>query len=327
MKFLPILSAIDIKGHSTRIIYIDAYFALRNAEEPQTKEDAMIETNELVAVISGASRGIGKGIALALGQRGATVYVLGRTSISGTQTSPTGVPLPGSIHEAAAEVTAAGGRGIAVACDLAKDEDVRAAFDQVRNENDHIDILVNNAATLHDGMGQRPFWEATVKLADIIDVGLRCHHLATYYAAPLLIKSGKGLVVNISFYGNAKIHDPAYYAAKAGLDKLASVYSEDFTPFNVAAISLWPGFVKTERAKMVLGDASEFIEGTGIESPQYCGRVIGALWDDPDMMKLTGKTLIAAELGERYGVEDLPGHDPKSLRSFFGSPHPQFDLH
>ena len=89
----------------------------------------------------------------------------------------------------------------------------------------------------------RPFWEAPVELANIIDVGLRCHHVATYYAAPLLIAQRRGLIVNISFYGNAKVHDPAYYASKAGLDKLAAVYAEHFTPFNVAAISLWPGYV------------------------------------------------------------------------------------
>jgi len=278
------------------------------------------------AVITGASRGIGKGMALALGQRGATVYVVGRSVESGSQTSSSGVQLPGSIHEAAAEVTAAGGRGIAVACDMASDEDIRKLFDQVGRESGKLNILINNAASLNDSMGVRPFWEAPLELANIIDVGLRCHHVATYYAAPLLIKSGRGLIVNISFYMNAGVHDPAYYAAKAGLDKLASVYAEDFAPFNTAAISLWPGYVKTERMKMIIGDATTFIEGMGLESPQYCGRVISALWDDPDMIKLSGKTHIAAELGEHYGVTDLPGHEPKSLRDIYGAPHPQFDL-
>jgi NAD(P)-dependent dehydrogenase (short-subunit alcohol dehydrogenase family) len=279
-----------------------------------------------VAVISGASRGIGKGMALALGQRGAMVYVVGRSVEGETQFSSSGIPLPGSIHEAAAEVTAAGGRGIAVACDMGVDEQIRKLFEQVERESGRLDILINNAASLHDQMGVRPFWEAPVELANIIDVGLRCHHVASYYAAPLLIKSGRGLIVNISFYMNAGVHDPAYYAAKAGLDKLASVYARDFAPYNVAAISLWPGYVKTERMKMIIGEAEDFLPGMGIESPQYCGRVISALWDDPDMMNVSGKTLIAAELGERYGVEDLPRHDPKSLRDVYGAPHPQFDM-
>lgn len=286
----------------------------------------MAEKKQLVAVISGASRGIGKGIALALGRRGATVYVVGRTTVSGTQVSAGGIPVPGSIHEAAAEVTQVGGRGIAVACDFAKDDDIRALFQQVGREGGHIDILVNNAASLHDQMGTRPFWEAPIKLADIIDVGLRCHHIATYYAAPLLIASGRGLIVNISFYGNAKVHDPAYYAAKAGLDKLASVYAEDFTRHNVAAISVWPGFTRTERAKMIIGDAPEMLEGMGMESAEFCGNVINAIWDDPKMMSLTGKTLIAAEVAVRYGVVDLPGNSPRSLRASYGSPHPQFDV-
>lgn len=290
------------------------------------KEIFMTKTNNLVAVITGSSRGLGKGIALELGERGATVYIVGRTTVSGTQMSAGGRLVPGSIHEAAAEVTAAGGRGIPVTCDLSDDNDIRVLFERVKEESGHVNILVNNAASLHDEMGKRPFWEAPVEFANIINVGLRCHYVASYYAAPLLVKSGRGLIVNISFYTNAKIHDPAYYAAKAGLDQLAASYSEEFAPFNVAAISLYPGFVRTERGEEMLGDAKEVFEGMGMESPRYEGRVISAIWDDPEMMKLTGKTLIGAELGERYSVSDLPGFNPKSLRQFFGSPHPRFDL-
>ncbi|MBM7114351.1 SDR family NAD(P)-dependent oxidoreductase [Archangium primigenium] len=286
----------------------------------------MVDTNKLVAVVTGASRGIGKGVALELGQRGATVYVVGRTTAGMSQVSAGGRPVPGSIDKAAAEVTAAGGHGIAVACDMSKDDDIQALFERVKAESGHLNILVNNAASLHEDMGKRPFWEAPIKLADIIDVGLRCHQVATYYAAPLLVAGGRGLVVNISFYSDAKIHDPAYYAAKAGLDQLAASWSEDFVPRNVAAISLWPGFVRTERGEEMLGDKKEVFEGMGMESPRYEGRIIGAVWDDPEMMALAGKTVIGAELGERYGVTDLPGFHPKSLREFYGPPHPRFDL-
>lgn len=243
-----------------------------------------------------------------------------------SQVSAGGKPVPGSIDEAAAEVTAAGGHGIAVACDMSKDDDIRSLFERVREKSGRLNILVNNAASLHDDMGKRPFWEAPVNLADIIAVGLRCHQVATYYAAPLLVAAGRGLVVNISFYGNAGIHDPAYYAAKAGLDQLAASWSQDFAPRNVAAISLWPGFVRTERGDEMLGERKEVFEGMGIESPRYEGRVIASVWDDPNMMTLAGKTVIGAELGKRYGVSDMPGFNPKSLREYYGPPHPRFDL-
>jgi NAD(P)-dependent dehydrogenase (short-subunit alcohol dehydrogenase family) len=284
---------------------------------------------DLIAVVTGASRGIGKGIALALGRRGATVYVVGRTKESGTQVSPAGAPVPGSIHETAEEVTRAGGHGIAVACDMANDTQIRALFEQVRRDSGHLNILVNNAAYLNEKMFVRPFWEAPLELANIMDVGLRCHHVATYYAAPLLIARQRGLIVNISFYGNAKVHDPAYYASKAGLDKLAAVYAEHFRPFGVAAISLWPGYVATER----LLDMVETDSGTkqlkdrfGLESTEFSGRVIGALYDDPDLFSISGKTLLNAEIAERYGVKDLDGYSPRSLRAEYGGPHASFDL-
>jgi NAD(P)-dependent dehydrogenase (short-subunit alcohol dehydrogenase family) len=283
---------------------------------------------DLIAVVTGASRGIGKGIALALGRRGATVYVAGRTQVSGTQTSPGGARVPGSIYEAAEEVTQVGGRGIAVAADLADDKQIRALFERVRQESGRLNILVNNAAYLNEKMFVRPFWEAPVELANIIDVGLRSHHVATYYAAPLLIAAHRGLIVNISFYGDAKVHDPAYYASKAGLDKLANVYAEHFRPFGVAAVSLWPGYVATER----LLDMAETDPGTkqlkekfGLESTEFSGRVIATLYDDPDLLALSGKTLINAEIAEHYGVKDLDGYEPRSLRAAYGGPHAAFD--
>jgi NAD(P)-dependent dehydrogenase (short-subunit alcohol dehydrogenase family) len=298
-------------------------------EHLSREEHEMDRKTDLIAVVTGASRGIGKGIALALGRRGATVYVTGRTRVSGTQTSPGGVSVPGSIHETAEQVTRARGRGIAVACDMADDTQIRALFDQVRLDSGHLDILVNNAAYLNEKMFVRPFWEAPLELANIIDVGLRCHHVATCYAAPLLIARQRGLIANISFYGNAKVHDPAYYASKAGLDKLASVYAEHFRPFGVAAVSLWPGYVATER----LLDMAETDTGTkqlrdkfGLESTEFSGRVIGALYDDPNLLSLSGKTLLNAEIAERYGVKDLDGYTPKSLRAFYGGPHADFDL-
>src|ERR1700747_3194148 len=163
----------------------------------------MSRNDELVAVVTGGSRGIGKGIARSLAERGATVYIAGRSQAGGGPTFPARAQLPGTIQDEAEEVNSLGGRGIAVACDLSVDEDIRSLFDRVRQESGHLNILVNNAAYLNEKMFVRPFWEAPVELANIIDVGLRCHHVATYYAAPLLIAQRRGLIVNISFYGKS----------------------------------------------------------------------------------------------------------------------------
>jgi len=289
----------------------------------------MSRNDELVAVVTGGSRGIGKGVARALAERGATVYIAGRSQAGAIHTSPGGALLPGTIQEAVEEVNSLGGRGIAVACDLSVDEEIRSLFERVRQESGHLNILVNNAAYLNEKMFVRPFWEAPVELANIIDVGLRCHHVATYYAAPLLIAQRRGLIVNISFYGNAKFHDPAYYASKAGLDKLAAVYAEHFTPFNVAAISLWPGYVATERMTQLMETdpgVKQLKEKMGFESTELSGRVIRALYDDPNLLTLSGKTIITAEAAERYGISDLDGYEPKSLRGIYGGPHPAFDI-
>ena len=159
----------------------------------------MNRNDELVAVVTGGSRGIGKGVARALAERGATVYIAGRSQAGGIHTSPGGALLPGTIQEAAEEVNRLGGRGIAVACDLSVDEEIRSLFERVRQESGHLNILVNNAAYLNEKMFVRPFWEAPVELANIIDVGLRCHHVATYYAAPLLIAQRRGLIVEYLF--------------------------------------------------------------------------------------------------------------------------------
>jgi NAD(P)-dependent dehydrogenase (short-subunit alcohol dehydrogenase family) len=209
------------------------------------------------------------------------------------------------------------------------DEDIRSLFERVRQQSGHLNILVNNAAYLNEKIVVKPFWEAPVELANIIDVGLRCHHVATYYAAPLLTARRRGLIVNISFYGDAKVHDPAYYASKAGLDKLAAVYAEHFKPFNVAAISLWPGYVGTERVTQLMKTDPGFkrlTEKMGLESTELSGRVIRALYDDPQLLTLSGKTILTAEAAERYGIADLDGYEPKSLRGIYGGPHPAFDI-
>jgi len=269
-----------------------------------------------VVVVTGASRGAGKGIAVALGATGATVYVTGRTREEGD------APLPGTVQATADAVTAAGGKGVAVYCDHAEDAQVAALFEQVWAEQGRLDILVNNATVVHDALTDTgPFWAKPLALVDILNVGLRCHYVASWYAAPLLLANGEGLVVNTSsFGGRIYMHGPAYGAGKAGMDKMAHDMAIDFAPHGVAVISLWMGLLATERTLRVFAAQPEKYAGMAdtAESPEFSGRVIDALALDPALMDKSGRVWIGAELGQAYGVTDKGGRQPVSPRAFFG---------
>jgi len=271
-----------------------------------------------VVVVTGASRGAGKGIAIALGATGATVYVTGRTHNEGD------APLPGTVQATADAVTAAGGRGLAVYCDHAEDAEVRALFERVRSEHGRLDILVNNATCLHDDLTRTgPFWEKPLALTDIWDVGMRSHYTAAWHAAPLLLANGEGLVVNTSsFGGRIYMHGPAYGAGKAAVDKMSHDMAVDFKPYNVAVVSIWMGLLRTERTQRVFDTEPEKYAALaeGAESPEFTGRVIDALARDPELMAKSGRVFIGAELGQEYGIADTNGRVPPSHRAFFGDP-------
>lgn len=271
-----------------------------------------------VVVVTGASRGAGKGIAKALGATGATVYVTGRTRNEGD------AALPGTVQGTADEVTAAGGKGIAVYCDHGSVDDVAALFARVEAEQGRLDILVNNATSLHDALTQPgPFWEKPLELTELWDVGMRSHYVAAWYAAPLLLKSGAGLIVNTSsFGGRIYMHGPAYGAGKAAVDKMSHDMAHDFRPHNVAVVSIWMGLLLTERThRAIEADPEQYAHlAETAESPEFTGKVIAALAADPDLMQKTAKVWIGAELGEEYGVLDNNGKAPMSHRAFFGDP-------
>jgi NAD(P)-dependent dehydrogenase (short-subunit alcohol dehydrogenase family) len=274
-----------------------------------------------VVVVTGASRGIGKGVALALGAQGATVYVTGRTERAGQ------APLPGTVHETADAVTALGGRGVAVVCDHTDDEQVRALFDRVRADGGRLNILVNNVASIHpDLVAHGGFWEKSLRLADILDAGLRSHYVASHFAAPLMVAQRRGLIVGISFYGAVcYFHGPAYGAQKAGIDKMMHDMAVDLQPHGVAAVSLYPGFVATEFTLQIVSGQPELASQVEqFETPQFTGMVIDALYRDPDLMALSGQTLIGAELALKYGIQDINGRQPPSHRQSMGSPHVPF---
>lgn len=269
-----------------------------------------------VVVVTGASRGAGKGIAIALGATGATVYVTGRTRNEGD------APLPGTVEATAQAVTEAGGKGIAAYCDHADDRQVKDLFERIGREQGRVDILVNNATSLHDDLTRKgPFWEKSLDLTDIWNVGMRSHYSATYFAAPLLLNSHRALVVNTSsFGGRIYMHGPAYGAGKAAVDKMSHDMAVDFRPHSVAVVSIWMGLLLTERTRMVFEAEPEMYANLAetAETPQFTGRVIDALYRDPLIMDRSGKVWIGAELGAEYGVTDINGRQPPSHRAFFG---------
>ena len=269
-----------------------------------------------VVVVTGASRGAGKGIAIALGATGATVYVTGRSQREGD------APLPGTVQSTADAVTEAGGRGIAVQCDHADDAQVEALFEQVRREQGRLDILVNNATALHDALtNSGPFWEKPLALTDLWNVGMRSHYTAAWFGAPLLLAAGAGLIVNTSsFGGRIYMHGPAYGAGKAAVDKMAHDMAVDFRPHNVAVVSIWMGLLLTERTRRVFeAEPEKYAElAATTETPEFTGRIIDSLARDPGLMDRSGKVWIGAELAEAYGLRDIDGSQPPSHRAFFG---------
>ncbi|MFC3241279.1 SDR family NAD(P)-dependent oxidoreductase [Gordonia humi] len=273
-------------------------------------------TEQRIVVVTGASRGAGKGIALALGAAGDVVYVTGRT------TTPGASDLPGTVADTAAEVTRRGGTGVPAIVDHADDAQVAALVDRVRDEHGRIDILVNNAIALPRALTRKgPFWEKPLNLTDLFDVGMRSAYVCTYYAAPLMAPGG--LVVNTSsFGGTAYMHGPAYGAAKAAVDKMAHDMAVDFRPFDVAVVSLWMGLLKTERTVAAFDAHPEMYSGLAAtaESVEFPGRIIDALHRHRSRMERSGRVLIGAEVAQDLGVLDVDGNRPPSHRAFLGDP-------
>lgn len=278
--------------------------------------------NTPVVLVTGASRGAGAGIARALGSHGCTVYVTGRTR-SGADSA-----LPGTVDETAAQVSAAGGRGIAVGVDHADDDQVEALFAQIRGSQGRLDVLVYNAAIIRDEMmGRTKFWEEPFSVLDTLDVGLRSSYVATVHAAPLMISQRKGLVAFSSSSGSVHYaFGPAYGVPKAATDKMAADMAFDFREFGIAAVSIWMGSLLTDRVRKIIASNPEkfgHILDTA-ETPELTGHVIWALYQDPDLMSLSGQTLIGAELAARYGISDEGGRQPPSYRDLFNvHPHQQ----
>lgn len=273
-----------------------------------------------VCLVTGASRGIGRGIALQLGEAGAKVYITGRTLKP--RTDMKGV----SLEEVAKEVEERGGKCVPVVCDHSKDNDIEDLFRQISVENDGVlDVLVNNAyaavTTLVGGIDKKKFWEKEPagEHWDIVNnVGLRNHYICTTKAANLMVPRKSGLIVNISSAGGLTyLFDVAYGVGKAALDRMAADCGKELSKHNVTCVSLWPGAVKTElisSAKTKMDERLRTMFFDFGESTEFSGRAVAALAADPKVHRKTSRILLTSELASEYGFKDVDGKTAPSMR-------------
>ncbi len=251
-----------------------------------------------MAVVTGASRGVGRGVALVLGECGATVYVTGRSE---------------HVEEAAGEVRRRGGQGIAVRTDHRDDAQVEALFARVRGEQPGLDLLVANAWGGYEGDYQQafsaPFWEQPLeRWTAMVDGGLRAHFTAARQAAPLLIERGSGLIVCTGGWDDPDFYlgNLVYDVVKTATSRLVRDMAHELRSLGVAAIGVYPGFTRTESvAAAFAAEGKEPPPET--HSPEFVGRAISCVLADPELMKLSGTGMQAAELAERYGFSDVDG--------------------
>jgi len=276
-------------------------------------------SDQRVAVVTGASRGIGKGIALELGASGATVYVTGRTVDAGM--------LPGTVGETAAQITELGGHGIAVACDHHDDAQVRAVFARVEAEQGRLDVLVNNVYSAPDLVPwlNKKFWELPIDAWDqVIDIGTRSHYVASVFGAPLMLENRSGLIVNVSSSGAVTYaHNVVYGVGKAAVDKMTADMAVELAGTGVNVVSLWPGLVRTELLEMGAqtdGDQCYIelpgegrFDLSGAESPRFLGRAVVALADAADIAERSGLAFTSAGLARELGFTDVDGRIPEVL--------------
>jgi NAD(P)-dependent dehydrogenase (short-subunit alcohol dehydrogenase family) len=285
----------------------------------------MTKLHDLIAVVTGASRGGGRGVAVELGAAGATVYVTGRTTRDAHPPSLDGMlrrsglaAVPGNIDDTADAVTAAGGRGVAVRCDHGDPDDVRALFARVEREHGRLDLLVNNAwggnETFTTASLSAPFWEQSLEQwTSMFDRGVRNHVVSCQLAAPLFIRQQGGLIVTTTFWDRGHyIRGNLFYdLAKATMNRLAFAVAEELRPHGVTSLAVAPGWMRTELILAGHGTDEEHWrerpELARTESPRYLGRAVVALAADRDVHRKTGSVLTAGALAREYGFTDVDG--------------------
>jgi len=262
-----------------------------------------------VAIVTGASRGAGRGIALALGEAGAIVYVTGR-SVRGKATTES---LPGTIEDTAEAVTLRGGRGIPIRCDHTVDSDVEALFARVKHMQGRLDLLVNNAWGGYEQHDFRtfgaPFHEQPLRHWDgMFTSGVRAAMVASRLAIPLMLPQMNGIIFNITAWDRDKFMVNVFYdVAKNAINRLTWGIARELKPHNIAAIALAPGFMRTERVAGAFEAVGKKDYLNFTESPEYVGRAVVAVASDPNLMQKSGRVFAVGDLAEEYGFTDTDG--------------------
>jgi NAD(P)-dependent dehydrogenase (short-subunit alcohol dehydrogenase family) len=256
----------------------------------------MQDLRERIALVTGGSRGVGRGTAIALAEAGAVVYVTGRS----------------------VEDERLGNGCVSIRCDHTNDRDVDRVFARIAGEGGRLDILVNNVWGGYENMVENgeftwghPFWKQPIWRWDaMFAAGVRAHYVASCSAARLMVARRRGLIVNISFWSAQKyVGNVSYGAAKAATDKMTSDMSRELREHEVAIVSLYPGLVRTEKVM----EAAAFLDLSNSESPEFIGRTVAAMAADPDIMRRSGQVVVAAALAREYGFTDIDGKQPKPL--------------
>jgi NAD(P)-dependent dehydrogenase (short-subunit alcohol dehydrogenase family) len=268
----------------------------------------MTDLSSKIAIVTGASRGAGRGIAQVLGERGATVYVTGRSTSDKTAAGKT----PGTINETAEQVTERGGKGIPVRVDHTNDADVSALFEQVTQEQGRLDLLVNNAWGGYENYDAAefiaPFWEQPLRHWDgMFTAGVRAQITASRLAAPLMIAQKKGLILSTTFWDQGKYLGNLFYdMAKNANVRMTQGIAQELRPFGVAAVALSPGFMRTE-AVVEYHEKDPNFDFSQTESVEYIGRAIAALASDPNILEKSGQPFAVGDLAKEYGFKDIDG--------------------
>jgi NAD(P)-dependent dehydrogenase (short-subunit alcohol dehydrogenase family) len=278
--------------------------------------------SDTVALVTGASRGAGRGIALELGTAGATVYVTGRSVRGG----PTTDQIPGTIDETAEDVTGRGGFGIAVRCDHRVDEQVESLFDRIRRDHGRLDVLVNNVWGGYENPDCRPlsmvpFWEqASGQWDAMFTAGVRAHLMASRHAVPLMLPRRRGLIVSTT--ANLEplpyMRNLFYDLAKSAVARLTWAMAQELREHGIAALAVAPGFMRTERVVEAFrrAGAADALNGPGGpgETTAYLGRAIAALASDARILEKSGQVVEVGTLAREYGFTDVNGAQPLPFR-------------